>query len=125
MKRTEARNKAMIILYQHYLLEEDVIKLMNELLEVPNSFVESLVVGVTENQEKINELVNANMTDWTIERLGKTDQAILSIGTYELIFTDTPEIVCINEAVELAKQFSDDKVVGIINKVLDKIYKSK
>ncbi len=125
MKRTEARNKAMIILYQHYLLEEPVEGLMNDLLEVPNKFIESLVMGVRDNQEKINELVNQNMTDWTIERLGKTDRAILSIGVYELLFTDTPEIVCINEAVELAKQFSDDKVVGIINSVLDKIYKSK
>ena len=57
-----------------------------------------------------------------MERLSKIDQAIISIGIYELLYTDTPDLVCINEAIELAKKYSDDKVVKMINGVLDKIY---
>ena len=63
------------------------------------------------------------MNNWTIDRLGNTDIAILRMGIYELLYTNTPHIVSINEAVELAKNYSDDDVVKMINAVLDKIYK--
>ena len=62
------------------------------------------------------------MKDWTIDRLGFTDIAILRMAIYELIYSNTPDIVVINEAIELAKAYSDDKVVKLINGVLDKIY---
>ena len=55
------------------------------------------------------------MNDWTIDRLGYTDQAILRMGIFELLYTQTPDIVAINEAVELAKQYSDEKVKNILN----------
>ena len=57
--------------------------------------------------------------------LGNTDIAILRMGIYELMYTDTPDIVCINEAVELAKEYSDDDVRKMINACLDKIYHNK
>ena len=57
--------------------------------------------------------------------MGLTDGAILKIAVYELLYTDTPHKVCIDEAIELAKCFSDEKVVGMINGVLDKIYHEK
>ena len=57
--------------------------------------------------------------------MGNTDQAILRMGIYELLYTETPDIVAINEAVELAKSYSDDEVKGMINGVLDKIYHNK
>ena len=56
-----------------------------------------------------------------MDRLGKTDKAILRLATYEMLYYDTPKVVVINEAVELAKKYSDDKVVKLINAVLDKI----
>ena len=65
------------------------------------------------------------MNKWRIDRLGLTDQAILRMGIYELVYTDTPDLVCINEAIELAKQYSDEKVSKMINGVLDKIYNSR
>ena len=54
--------------------------------------------------------------------MGPTDQAIIRIAVYELVYTDTPNLVCINESIEIAKKYSDDKVVKMINGVLDKIY---
>ena len=70
----------------------------------------------------LNINANKHLKDWTIDRLGKTDQAILRMGIYELVYTDTPEIVAINEAVELANEYSDEKVKSMINAVLDSIY---
>ena len=67
-------------------------------------------------------MANKYLNDWNIDRLSKVDKAILSIGIYELLYTDTPSVVAINEAVELSKKYSDEKVVKMINAALDKIY---
>ena len=60
-----------------------------------------------------------------MDRLNKVDQAILCIGIYELEYTKTPSIVAINEAIELSKKYSDEKVTKMINDVLDEIYHQK
>jgi N utilization substance protein B len=70
-------------------------------------------------------MANKYLTDWTISRLGNTDQSILRMGIYELMYTSTPEVVVINEAIELAKAYSDDSVRKMINGVLDRIYHKK
>ena len=127
MNRSELRKKIMTILYQIFLYDaskidykvEDVIK---EVCEVENEWVIETVNGVLENKNDIDKIANKNLKDWTIDRLGKIDQAILRMGIYELVYTDTPEVVSINEAVELAKEYSDEKVKNMINAVLDKIY---
>ena len=127
MNRSELRKKIMTILYQIFLYEnsnidynvEDVIK---ESIEIENEFVNQVVNGVLENRNDINKIANKHLNDWTIDRLTLTDQAILSIGIYELVYTDTPEVVSINEAVELASIYSDEKVKNMINAVLDSIY---
>lgn len=94
-------------------------------LDVKSDYVNSLVHGVIDNRDKIDELANKYLTDWDIYRLGFTDQAILRIAIYELMHTNTPYKVCIDEAIELSKKYSDDKVSKMINGVLDKIYHSK
>ena len=67
-------------------------------------------------------MANESLNDWKYNRLNKVDQAILALGIYELLYTDTPSVVCINEAIELSKQYSDEAVTKMINGVLDKIY---
>ncbi len=84
-----------------------------------------MVYGVITYKREIDQLANTYLEGWTIDRLGNTDSAILRLGIYELMYTDTPDIVCINEAVELAKLYSDDSVRKMINSVLDKIYHNK
>ena len=76
-------------------------------------------------KEEIDKLANEYLNKWTIDRLGNTDQAIIRMAIYELLYTNTPPIVVINEAVELAKNYSDDEVKNMINGVLDKIYKER
>lgn len=126
--RSEARYKAMTILYQINLYQknninyviEDVIK--NQ-LEIQNDFVNELVYGVINNKEEIDKEANKYLDNWSLDRLGLTDQAIIEIAIYEIKHTETPNIVCINEAIELSKKYSDEKVSKLINGVLDKIYR--
>ena len=90
-----------------------------------NKFVKNLVDGVILHRVEIDELANRYLEDWDILRLGFTDQAIIRMGIYEILWTDTPDVTCIDEAVELAKEYSDEKVFRMINGVLDKVYHSK
>ena len=127
MNRTELRKKIMIILYQIFLydsnnIEYDVKDVIKESVEIENDFVNNMVNGVLEYKNDIDKIANKHLKDWKIDRLGKIDQAILRMGIYELVYTETPEIVVINEAVELAKEYSDEKVKNMINAVLDSIY---
>jgi len=127
MTRHEQRYKAMTILYQSNLydnnnIEYNIEDIINEQLPEKSKFVTSLVTGVIKNKDFIDSLANKYLENWDISRLGFTDQAILRIGIYEIINTDTPDITCIDEAVELSKEYSDEKVSKMINGVLDKIY---
>ena len=81
--------------------------------------------GVLTYKNELDKLANKYLDGWTIDRLGNTDIAILRMGIFELLYTDTPDVVAINEAVELAKKYSDDSVRKMINGVLDKIYHEK
>ena len=134
--RTITREKAMTALYQillykknkiNYIINE-VIDEMLETIEIEErkkidiNFLSELVNGVINNIDSIDEYISKYLENWNIERLGLADQAIIRIAVYELIYTDTPNLVCINEAIELSKKYSDEKVSKMINGVLDKIY---
>lgn len=130
LNRSELRKKIMTILYQINIynknkIEYNVEDVIKEVCEIDNEFVKDTVYGVITYKMDIDALANQYLNDWTIDRLGNTDQAILRMGIYELVYTDTPEIVSINEAVELAKLYSDDDVRKMINGVMDKVYHSK
>ena len=126
LTRTEAREKIMVILYQIDFYRKENIEynledVFHENLEMDNKYVTDIVNGVLENQDKIDETISKYLDNWDLDRLGKTDRAILRLSTYEMMYYDTPKVVVINEAVELAKKYSDDKVVKLINAVLDKV----
>lgn len=127
--RSELREIIAHVLYESYIMDKAKIEynikdLIKEELEVENEFVNEIVDGVREKQSEIDTIANTYLVDWEIDRLSKVDKAILSIGIYELLFTKTPPVVAINEAIELAHKYSDEKVVKMINGTLDKIYKS-
>ena len=125
--RSELREKAMVILYQIDILKNNNVEfsvenLIQENLEVDNEFVRNIVYGVITHEESIDELADSHMKDWSINRIDKTGAAFLRMGLYEMLYEEeTPNIVAINEAVELAKKYSDDNVRKIINAVLDKV----
>lgn len=128
LSRSELRKKCMVILYQidlfqHLKTPYDIDEVMKDNLEIENEFVKDIVYGVVTHQRELDEMANHYVKDWTIDRLDRTGAAILRMGIFELKYTDTPPIVVINEATELAKEYSDDSVRKIINAVLDKMIK--
>ena len=125
--RNELREIIMKVIYQVSILEEtdldyDINALIKEQLEIENDFVYTCVNGIIEHKKEIVKLANKYLKDWTIDRLNKVDQSILELGIFELMYTTTPSIVSINEAIELSKKYSEEAVTKMINGVLDKIY---
>ena len=130
LTRSELREKIMTILYQinvysNNKIEYNVEDIIKEVNPIDNEFVKDVVFGVVTKKEELDDIANKYLNKWTIDRLGNTDQSIIRMAIYELLYTETPGIVVINEAVELAKNFSDDDVKNMINGILDKIYKDK
>ena len=125
--RSEAREIIMTVIYQISIIRDtkfdyDVEELIHEQIEVENDFVNDCVHGILEHENEIISLANKYLKDWTLDRLSKVDQAILKLAIYELMYTDTPSVVSINEALELSHKYSEDDVTKMINGVLDKIY---
>ena len=126
MNRSELREIIIKILYQVYIYKEknidfSVNDLIKEQLDRKNEFVENSINDVIEKQDEISSVANKYMKDWNIDRISKVDKAILSLAIYELLYTETPDVVAINEAIELSKKYSDEKVTKLINGTLDTI----
>lgn len=127
ISRTKARKLSMIILYQIFLYEKNKIEynideIINENVEINDDYINTTVKNIINDRENLKDLANKYLGSWPIDRLGLVDQAILLIGIYELSSNNIPDIVCINEAIELAKKYSDENVVKMINATLDNIY---
>ena len=134
--RTITRENAMRVLYQIFLYKKNKIDyttngVIEEYMDnipleerkiINTEFLKELVEEVLNNINDIDNNISKYLENWTIDRLGLTDQAIIRISVYELLYTNTPNLVCINEAIELSKKYSDEKVSKMINGVLDKIY---
>ncbi|MEG0026090.1 MAG: transcription antitermination factor NusB [Bacilli bacterium] len=130
LNRSEAREKIMTILYQSNIFEQnnidyDINVIIKNTINIDNEFIKDTVYGVITYKNDIDKIANENLKNWTINRLGNTDIAIIRMAIYELLYTKTPSVVAINEAIELAKKYSDDEVKKMINGILDKIYKNK
>ena len=124
MKRRTAREKALQALFQIDLAQTDVQDAINNVLEdqPKDTYLEFLVVGAVENLEKIDEIIKANLENWTIERLGNIDRNILRIATFEMLkSTDVPVNVVIDESIEIAKVYGDDQSSKFVNAVLSKV----
>ena len=125
IKRSLLREKIMVILYQIDIYEEthvdfNIDEVIKSNLDIDNEFVKDVVYGVITYKDELNNIANSLMKDWTIDRIDKSGAAILRMALYELKYMDTPEIVVINEAVELSKKYCEDAVRKIVNAVLDK-----
>ena len=127
--RSELRDVIVTVTYQSYIMEVANLKFsIDKLIEKQpdiyknEEFVIETCKGIYKNQKKISEMANKYLNNWTIDRLSKVDKAILSLGIYELLYTKTPSVVAINEAIELSKKYSDEDVTKMINACLDKIY---
>ena len=123
MDRKTARAQAMKLVYEWEMGGDGGEETKLGLLEIApgeagSDFMNRLVEGVQANCERLDAAIEPFLKGWTLQRLTRVDLAILRVAAYELLFTDTPAGVIVNEAVALANQFSTDKAGAFINGVL-------
>ena len=124
MKRQEAREKAFQILFQIDMNEVNPKDAINNMLETQpkDSFLNDIVEGVMENKEKLDTKITENLKNWTLSRIASVEKTVLRIATFEFLFLeDIPVSVSINEAVELANKYGEEKSGKFVNGVLSKI----
>ena len=132
MGRKKARDNAFKCIYQfEFEGKEDINNILNYCYqENDNSdeekeYIQKIVMGVSEKYDEINNIILSKLKGWTISRIAKIDLAILRLSIYEIMYTDIPEKVSVNEAVEIAKTYGDDNSSNFVNGVLAKVIESK
>lgn len=129
MSRRAARKHIFNIIFQIEFHKDDMNDVIEDYIEQieknesPDDifFIKKEARGILENQNQIDSIISNSTQNWTVERMAKVDIAILRIAVYEFIYSeDIPENVSINEAIELAKEFSSDKAPSFINGILGK-----
>ncbi|MFD3157390.1 transcription antitermination factor NusB [Haloimpatiens sp. FM7330] len=127
MNRKISRETTMKLLYQMSINKENYLDIINNYKEnteekldnVDFDYIEKVLKGVEENKESIDEKIQEHSTKWKINRISKINLAILRIATYEIMCEEEiPNKVSVNEAIELAKKYSEDKSPAFVNGVL-------
>ena len=125
-RRSRARQVVLQLLYRFDLnpdrnASEDEAFLRSRLHnhEELVAFALSLVNGVLRNRGELDEHLAARADNWSLDRMAATDRNVLRLGAYEILFTDTPGRVAINEAVELARRFGTAHSSQFVNGILD------
>jgi N utilization substance protein B len=125
--RTKARKRAVDALYAAELRDVMATDLLeatrDQVADRQNQdeifeFASSLVTGVLTNQIEIDEILAGVAQNWTLDRMPAVDKAILRVGIFEIVFSETPSEVAISEAVELAQTLSTEDSPAFINGVL-------
>ncbi|EAH9250630.1 TPA: transcription antitermination factor NusB [Campylobacter jejuni] len=128
--RHQVRQSVISLLYAFELNSQNNV-FVDEILDEKKirneqkNFTLNLYHGILDNLNNIDETLNSFLNDNQIIALGHIERAILRLGAYELLFTDTPSAIVINEAIELAKELANDNSPKFINGVLDALIKAK
>ena len=129
-KRTQARECALQILYQYEMNPEPMPEILKKFWseqdetfsEDIRDFAEKLARGTVEHQAEIDKVVERYADNWELSRMAMIDRNIMRFATYELLYlADVPPKVTLNEAVNLAKKFSQEESGKFVNGILDKI----
>ncbi len=132
MKRSEAREQAFKLLYSLQLIEDKDIEEQLELFFEENNivdkdaidYIKDIIIGTNKNNSEIEKNISENIkVDWDISRISKIDLTLLKLGIYEIVYSKLPYKVVINEVVELAKKYGDDKSKSFVNGVLAGVIK--
>ncbi|MEK5497808.1 transcription antitermination factor NusB [Bacillus sp. FSL M8-0077] len=124
MKRRTAREKALQTLFQIDVSNIDPKEAITHALDEQESdpFFEELVFGVLEQKDRLDDMISQHLVNWKLDRIANVDRAILRLSVYEMVYQeDIPLSVSMNEAIELAKLFGDDKAPKFVNGVLSNI----
>lgn len=88
-------------------------------------FAKSLIGGVRRNRPELDQMLIERAANWSLARMAATDRNVLRLGAYEILFTETPARVAINEALELAKRFGSKQSAQFVNGILDRFIQDK
>ena len=125
MKRRKQRETIMTCIYQYLLLGTDIDTIFEDNLDLSDkesiNFIVSTTVDALNNAEEYSEKINAHLHEWTFDRLGYVEQAILLLATSELSLGELDRAIVVNEAIELTKKFCDEAAYKLINGVLDQL----
>ena len=123
--RHQSRTAVVGLLYAYDLGNENIGNFKDEILEEgkirnkQREFSHGLFNGTIENLEMLDNEIQAHLTDWDYDGIGKVEKAIMRLAAYEILVVKTDKAIIINEAVELAKTLADEKSPKFINAVLD------
>lgn len=130
--RSRARQVALQLLYQDDLNPEVAPTAVAQFLRkglnrkaAAMEFALSLLDGVREHRAELDQVLAAKADNWSVERMAAVDRNILRLGAYEILYTDTPGRVAINEAVELAKTFGAQPSAPFVNGILDRVLRER
>ncbi|WP_334092166.1 transcription antitermination factor NusB [Helicobacter typhlonius] len=128
--RTQAREAVIGMLYAYDVGNENILLFARDMFsekKIKNKqqdFAYALLQGVLDNLQSLDESITSHLKEWDFSRLGGMERAMLRLGAYEILYTDTDTPVVINEAVELCKLYGgEDNAPRFINGVLDSIGK--
>ena len=133
MKRKRSREIAMELLFSMEISKnsyEETIECFVEdyemdLKTIDLEYIKEVMKSVVDHKEEIDEIIKNSLINWTIERVSKVNLTIVRLAIAEMLYiNDVPEVVAINEAIELTKKYSDDKSVSFVNGALDKAFKN-
>lgn len=126
-RRTKAREVALQMLYQLDLnpdVRGPTVRLMIA-EQIPEeelrTFTWTLFAGVMEWRPILDQRIESVAENWTLSRMSVTDRNVLRIGAFELLYTDTPHRVVIDEAIELARKFGTAQSAQFVNGILDRL----
>ena len=127
-RRTKARERALQALYQIDVAAEGIDdalgrfwKSFEPVEREVMDLAEALVRGVAGHRRKIDETIERVSINWRLDRMAKVDRNVLRLAVYELLETDVPVKVVINEAIELGKKYGSESSGAFVNGVLDKV----
>lgn len=132
MNRSAMRENAFKLIYSMEIQKEENLQEQIDLFfesndikeEETKKYIEDVVFGIDKNKEQILENIEQNLKeDWKLSRISKMDLSILKLAIYEIKYSEVPYKVAINEAVELAKKYGEDKSKNFVNGVLASIVK--
>jgi N utilization substance protein B len=124
MRRRKAREILLKLLFQRDFRPVSLEELLAEdSLGDQEDYVRQTLQGIIEHQEEIDRIIAEKAVGWRLERLVSVDRNILRLGIYELLYSDIPGEVAINEAVELSKKYSTEHSHIFINGILDRVWK--
>ncbi len=128
--RTKARKRALDLLFASELRSEDPVVALDRAIadgEGPtNDYTSTLVRGVVEHQTRIDELLSAYSTGWTLDRMPAVDRNVLRIGLFEMLYVDdVPDPVAVTEAMTLVRELSTDDSPQFVNGLLGTLLREK